>query len=1309
MAGRDTNLAPGVVFDGKYELQQEIGAGSFGRVFSARQLSTGQVVAVKVVRFPDDLSAEAAQRLVERFQREALLSAELSHPNLVALLDTGEGEHGESYVVFEHVPGASLADVLANEGRCKPREALRLMTQVLDALAAAHRVGIVHRDVKPSNIMVSGTGALRNAKLLDLGMGGFAESRRDQMLRVTQSQEFVGTPAYAAPELLYGSEASPHSDLYAWGLVCIEVLTGEHPFVGSRGTSILSSPEVKIPEALAGHRLGDLLARVTRADPKARDLDADELVHALEALDVADLERRLGHVTIPRERAERRQLTILSCRLEIDDGEALDIEERDALLRDAHAVCAAQTERHGGNLASKIGDRVIQHFGLPVAHESDARRAARAALAIIGEMARLEQRHGLPARVHVHCGLHTGPVIARELRTVDGRPVSEVVGKTPEVATHLDGIAGPGEIVLSDTTRRLVEPVLASVSIGKHEVHELSGHTQLYRLLPEAEGHASLDEATRFVGRGDELAQLRSAWQRACEGQARCVVLRGEPGIGKSRLVRELRAQLGADVRWIDALCLEESTDAPLHPAIDLLRDVGEPIASLLERTGHDVATTAPLFEHRLGVALESHHPRPNLTPERENQILIETLAGLLIATSLDEPTVLVLEDLHWADPSTQGLLNYLIAAMRQDPARQPRLLLLFTTRGWAPEDASVVALPPLTRNAIVELVHSGLDASIEPALLDLIVVRSDGVPLFVEEVTRDLRGARPRRGTADAIPDSLAGLLQARLDVISAEARETTQMAAAFGREFEEEHLRAACRDVDAATIGRHLAELLREGFLLSRPTPRGQRYVFRHVLIREAAYDTMLRSKRRQCHDRIARTLQRDFPKVVAEEPQILALHLGEAGHHEEAAEVWHRAGLQALARAAYQEAISRFQKGLAGLETLSESSERLRREVVLLESMGMAYYSSLGYGAPQVEETFARAQAICDQLGADVPLQTLYGVWGVRFTQGDVDATAAIVSRLRQLARSSDEPLAALYAHGTHGLRAALLGELDTADEELARSTAECEAPGRFQHIQALPYGGPVHPPAWWSWVLCWRGDVDRARTVRERMRKLDDRLGNVYGHAVAGHFGALVAQELDDVDEARTLIGNQLAFTAEQQILLWLFCAQHVHGWVMARDGSPAEGIAAMEQALAMLQAVGFCSAKSTFLARLAEAKLLAGDHAGGLASVEEGLAMAETTLDRYYGSQLHRIGARIRQAMGELGAAERGFEEAIRVAHAQGARWFELQAATDLARQLGEAGRRDEGRRRLGEVLARIDEGADTRPVAAARELVAELR
>src|SRR5437870_7373026 len=394
--GRLGALAPGTQFRAAYEILEELGSGGFGRVHKARQLSTGQLVAIKVLRFWESDSAADVANQVERFRRETRLCAELSHPNIVCLIDSGETGHGQLYAIFEYVPGSTLKDVLAREGGLGWSETVRLMTQVLDALACAHARGIVHRDVKPENIMVTKTGARRNALVLDFGLGGLAREARDWTLpRLTATCELMGTPCYAAPEQLRGETTSPRSDLYSWGLIFLECLTGAMAIGGGSVHEIilkqLAPDPVPIPACVRDRRLRRLLQTVTAKQAERRDLSIAALFQALGAIEpeppAATLEERAPE-------GERRQLTVVSCGLTVTATDAAppDLEELDQLLHAQHALCARLAARSGGVAAAVGGGSVLLAFGYPQAREDDARRASRAALRIAGEVERASAR-----------------------------------------------------------------------------------------------------------------------------------------------------------------------------------------------------------------------------------------------------------------------------------------------------------------------------------------------------------------------------------------------------------------------------------------------------------------------------------------------------------------------------------------------------------------------------------------------------------------------------------------------------------------------------------------------------------------------------------------------------------------------------------------------------------------------------------------------------------------------------------------------------------------------------------------------------
>ena len=454
------------IFQGGYEILCELGTGSFGRVYKARQLSTSQEVAIKILRtHPDDGIADVRVQ-TDRFRREMHLCGELAHPNIVRLIDSGESDKGILYAVFEFVPGATLKAVLAKEGKLGLRETVHLMGQVLDALSCAHARGVVHRDLKPENIMVTKTGVRRNALVLDFGFGGLARDVREwQLPRLTATRELMGTPCYAAPEQLRGEPTSTRSDLYSWGLIFLECLTGELAVSGASAQEVILKqigPEpIPIPAWVRRQRIGRLLETVTAKQVEKRDVTIEGLLQALslsEFGETQDADVAGKSQALPP--GERRQLTLVCCRLGATrgDGEAADMEEVDALLHAQHAIFGELAGRSGGHIAGIMADRILLAFGYPRAHEDDARRAARTALQMAAEVDRASARDqsGRGLKLEARFGIHTGLVIARELRQTSRSGLDQLVGPTPQLATALAELAGPGEVLVSIETQRLL-------------------------------------------------------------------------------------------------------------------------------------------------------------------------------------------------------------------------------------------------------------------------------------------------------------------------------------------------------------------------------------------------------------------------------------------------------------------------------------------------------------------------------------------------------------------------------------------------------------------------------------------------------------------------------------------------------------------------------------------------------------------------------------------------------------------------------------------------------------------------------------
>ena len=449
------------IFEGRYEILAQLGEGSFGQVYKARQLSTGQNVAIKTLRFWQGDAAADVENQIARFRREMRLCAELSHPNIVRLIDSGESRDGVLYAVFEYVSGSTLRELLATEGHLGWEMTRHLMVQVLDALACAHVRGVVHRDLKPANIMVTKTGAQWNAMVLDFGLGGFARDGEDWLLpRLTVAGELLGTPSYAAPEQLRGESPSTRSDLYAWGLILLECLSGEIAVSGKSMQEIvfrqLGPESVAIPPVIRNGRLRRLLHRVTTKQLERRDITIDDILQTVSLIDAEELRRPRGLVfpdatvaaTPSSFEGERRHLTVLFCDLvgSTELSARLDPEEFCEIVRTYQRSAEEVVVRFGGQVGKSLGDGLLVYFGWPKAHEDDAERAVRAGLALPSAISALNERLPPGLRLAVRVGMHTGSVVVSE----------DVFGETPNVAARVEAVADPDTVVITAATQRLV-------------------------------------------------------------------------------------------------------------------------------------------------------------------------------------------------------------------------------------------------------------------------------------------------------------------------------------------------------------------------------------------------------------------------------------------------------------------------------------------------------------------------------------------------------------------------------------------------------------------------------------------------------------------------------------------------------------------------------------------------------------------------------------------------------------------------------------------------------------------------------------
>ncbi|WP_247495005.1 adenylate/guanylate cyclase domain-containing protein [Bradyrhizobium sp. 164] len=710
--------------------------------------------------------------------------------------------------------------------------------------------------------------------------------------------------------------------------------------------------------------------------------------------------------------AERRQLTVMF--VDLADSTALaarlDLEEMAEVLRDYQSAVAGAIARFEGHVAKYMGDGVLAYFGYPRAHEDEAERAVRAGLAAVAAVLGLGSAHRekLAARV----GIATGPVVVGELIGEGAAREETVVGDTPNLAARLQTLAQPGTVVISARTRELIGGLFELAELGMQILKGFPVPVRAWRVVGEGSAESRFEALhgtglTPLVGRDNEIGLLLEHWERAKEGEGQVVLLAGEPGIGKSRLVRALRGRLENEPHTpLSHYCSPHHQTSPLYPVIGLLeRAAGfaadDPAATRLDKLEallalsiDDVTAVAPLLAALLSLETDARYPPLDMSPHRQKERTLEELVNQVLGLAARRPVLALYEDVHWADPTSLELLDLLVDRVQGAP-----VLVLITFRPefeppWTHyAHVTALTLSRLSRRqsaAMVARLSGG--KALPPAVLDQIVAKTDGVPLFVEELTRTVLEANLLRDEGDhyalagplppmAIPTTLQESLLARLDRL-APAREVAQVAAAIGREFSHELL-VMTTALPESELQAALDDLVGSSLVFRRGQPPQATYNFKHALVQDAAYATLVRAKRQRLHARIAAALEQHLPETVQAQPELLAHHYMEAGLAEPAIDYWLRAGQSEIARSATAEAITQLTKGLELIPALADDAARWRRELELQVALGVALMAAKGWAAPEVGRTNARARDLCERLGDTLRLFSC-SLWGVGFSR-------------------------------------------------------------------------------------------------------------------------------------------------------------------------------------------------------------------------------------------------------------------------------------------------------------------------------------
>jgi class 3 adenylate cyclase/predicted ATPase len=1317
--------------------------GGMGVVYRAYDERLDRCVAVKLLHAAS--SREPASR--ERLRREARAIASLRHPAIVQIYDLLDLPDGEA-IVMEYVEGKSLA-VLLLDGPFEVARGLALGREIAEALAEAHSHGIIHRDLKAENVLVT---PARHAKILDFGIAKQLD-RAD--LSLTLEGNIVGTCRAMSPEQVENRPVDARSDVFSLGTLLYETFTGLSPFrARSPGATLLQVCQHRqkpahdvnpaVPEALS-----DLLDRMLQKDAAVRPQTALEVAHALDAIasslpTASTTAPRLStqrSVSLPvdgsraptvswGQTAERRLVTVLRCSLVGRGGRPLDPEETLDGIAGLRALMAGVVDRFEGRLEA-VGDLGgLAYFGVPEAHEDDAHRAVTAALAIAAGAQRLGAGSGREAP-SVRIGIHTGPMVVAGPGGAPTNPDQLAFSETPSMAGLIQSLAAPGTVVVSGATHRLVEGFFDCEELPPLAIPGSPAPLRAFRVLAESRPRSRVDVAhslTPLVGRERELGLLLDRWTLAREGRGQVVLCTGEAGLGKSRLVWELKQRIATDAPvHLEGFGSPFHRDSPLHPVVQWLQqmlgaDRGDGaeaqlvrLEELLDRYGLPPAETAPVLAALLSLPAPDRQAAAPASPELQRSKTLATLVAFLLAVAERSLLLLVAEDLHWFDPSTLELLRQLVDALPAAP-----ILLVLTSRPefqpppWGERSfVTRLALSPLSQSQADQMVER-LTAGqlLDPIARTQIAARTDGVPLFVEELTKmvleseGVAGVPPYLGE---IPPTLEGWFRARLDRLDA-AREVAQLAAVLGREFPAELLYAVA-PWRADVLEPELERLVAAEIFYPRGLPMQRRYLFKHALLQDAAYASLPRVTRQRYHRRVAEVLQERFPEVAERQPELVAHHFTEAGATAEAVTFWQRAGDNAIRGWAISEALGHLRRALALLEDLPETPERLQQEIPLLVSLGVAEGHRQIYTTPEVEKLYTRAWELCGRVGPTPQLfPVLRGVHVYFLLHGNARRACEVARQMLELAEGERDPSQLLVAHQSVGLARLLLGELTGAREHHEAAVANF-VDGRAGLDRALPGAGdPAVECLSGLALLLWL--LGYPETALERSRE-SYALAQERAFPVALFFSDLFSGHLHvgrgEPEEVRR-IGDRLAqLAADTGYALAAVTGEFFQGWAAVTEGRVEEGFAGLRRGAETHVAIGLLANAPLFLCFLAEASIGAGMTEPAAATLAQAAEIAEPGSQRFMDAEVARLrGELLLRQEAPAEEAEAELRRALDIARCQTARSLELRAALGLARLWACQDRRAEAQTLLAGVYGGFTEGFETKDLREARALLAEL-
>ncbi|MBR0831010.1 AAA family ATPase [Bradyrhizobium manausense] len=1053
--------------------------------------------------------------------------------------------------------------------------------------------------------------------------------------------------------------------------------------------------------------------------------------------------------------AERRQLTTMFCDMVDSTGLSAQFDPEDVrdMIASFRETCVRVVKHYEGFAARYVGDGILVYFGYPTAHEDDAERAVRAGLEIVRVLSSaraIEPRGALSHAPAVRIGIATGLVVVGDLVGPGTEERDSAVGETVNLAARLQGLAPSNGVVISSSTQALLKGKFDYRNLGAHALKGISDKAQAWHVVRATRVETRFAAAmgsklTPHVNREEEIALLTARWQQAKEGDGQVVVLFGEPGIGKSRIIQEIFERLGGDRHGhVSFQCSPYYTSTAFYPFIEQLKfslgldreDASALSLSSLEaavaQANIEVEQVTPLFAALLSIPTGDRYQPLELSPQQQKDATVSALVNHLVGLANDQPLVAVFEDLHWIDPTSREVIDLLVDKVQGKP-----ILVIITARSefqpsWnAHSHITTLLLNRLSRQLRATLVERVAGSRELPKeVVEEIIVKTDGVPLFVEELTKtvlesNLLTERHGRYVLSgpwrqlAIPATLTDSLMARLDRMGP-FKKIAQIGATIGREFSYETLHTVA-DAPADQIEAALNHLEEAGLIIRRGHPPDALYSFKHVMIQNAAHESLLHSERRKLHSRIAQVLAQMYPEKTEREPEILAHHLTESGQSEPAASFWLKAGKHAARAGANLEAIGHLRRGLGVVQANARMQGADEMELELRIALGNALIAAKGYAVQEVEENYIRALELGQQLDdEEKTFAATRGLWVCHFIRADLtrahDLSVELLKfakreRLNERALPAQQTGYLIEAHRAIAMTMLYRGRFAASQHHLHRCinlyspelhSDLMERHGTDPGVVSLSYLG---------YLLWFLGRPDAARQHSEQAIANAEKIRHPFTLAFALVFGAYLCQHLRDVEGTRDHANRAMIIASEHNFLHWKQQAAILRGWALTQLGEIDEGLSQMRVGLDEYEAMDSWLAGCWFKCLLAEAYAKAGLRDAALRALDGALAVARRTGDHSYLAEVYRLQGEITLAAGgadSLRDAEDLFELSLDTARKQSALSWELRTAISRARLWRDAGKGEQAAGLLVPIVARFSEGFLTPDLKQAAQLLGDV-